>query len=299
MARQEINIFGTSFLDLLSGALAAVIILFVIVPKMTRENADLLRKVEEIQVIAADVDDLLDKIKNSVPREVLESLEDEMNDLKSKLEELQHKLQELEEEVKRVSDERDRWKETAAKQREELEELQARLAAAEARAKEAEEKSRTANTVEKTLGVFAQFGILCKWSETEADVDMGVQRFSARPEQCWRMYPSKKWGILGEDVRERRAGEEERFELFYVPQIYADEYTFWVNVFEQSAGAAANVSCILIFHPGKPDEKRREIGPVYVTKGRIKCIASFRLSESGFELIGHREPVWGDGKVIK
>ncbi len=35
MARKEINVFGTSFLDLLSGALAAVIILFVIVPKLS------------------------------------------------------------------------------------------------------------------------------------------------------------------------------------------------------------------------------------------------------------------------
>ncbi len=299
MARQEINIFGTSFLDLLSGALAAVIILFVIVPKMTRENADLLHKVEEIQVIAVDVGDLLDKIKNTVSQEVLESLKDEMNDLKSKMGELQHKLEELEDEVRQASDERDRWKDIAEKQREKLEELQVRLAAAEIQAKEAEEKSRTANTVEKTLGVFAQFGILCKWSETETDVDMGVQRFGVRPEQCWRMYPSKKWGILGEDVRERSAREKERFELFYVPQIYADEYTFWVNVFEQSAGVAANISCVLIFHPGKPDEEKKEIGPVYVTKGRIKCVASFRLSESGLELIGHREPVWGNGKVIK
>ena len=36
MARKEINIFGTSFLDLLCGALAAVIILFVIVPKQSQ-----------------------------------------------------------------------------------------------------------------------------------------------------------------------------------------------------------------------------------------------------------------------
>lgn len=34
MARREINIFVTSFLDLLSGALGAVIILFIIVPKI-------------------------------------------------------------------------------------------------------------------------------------------------------------------------------------------------------------------------------------------------------------------------
>ena len=38
MAKKDINIFGTSFLDLLSGALASVIILFVIVPKKTSSD---------------------------------------------------------------------------------------------------------------------------------------------------------------------------------------------------------------------------------------------------------------------
>jgi len=38
MRRREINIFSISFLDLLSGALGAVLILFIIIPKMTNES---------------------------------------------------------------------------------------------------------------------------------------------------------------------------------------------------------------------------------------------------------------------
>lgn len=299
MGRREINIFGTSFLDLLSGALAAVIILFVIVPKMTSENVDLLEKVKEIRTIAADVDDLLEKLRNSVSKEVLEAIQGEMDSLKMQVGQMEQKLAELEEKVKEVAEERDRWRKAAEQQEEEIEQLKARLAEMEAKVQEAEDKCRTANTVERTLGVFARFGILCKWAQTNVDVDMGVQRFGQMPEQCWRMYSSKKWGILGEDVRERTDNEEERFELFYVPQIYADEYTFWVNVFSESAGSAADVNCVLIFHPGKPDEIRKEIGPVHIVKGSMNCVASFRLSETGFELISHREPIWGDGKVIK
>ena len=60
MARQEINIFGTSFLDLLSGALAAVIILFIIIPKMTKEDVELLEKVKEIQEITTSIDDAIE-----------------------------------------------------------------------------------------------------------------------------------------------------------------------------------------------------------------------------------------------
>ncbi len=299
MNRRDINIFGTSFLDLLSGALAAVIILFILVPKMTRENVDLLEKVKEIQVVAENVDDLLHKIRNSVPKELLETIQEEMDQLKSQVKQLQRKLTELENKIKTVAEERDRWENLAKEQQEEMLRLKKRITELEIKVHEAKEKSKMANTVEKTLGVFARFGILCKWSETDADVDIGVQRFGSLPEHCWRMYPSKKWGILGEDVRERVDDEHERFELFYVPQIYADEYTFWVSVYTGSIGTVADVNCILIFHPGKPDEVRREIGPVHVTKERNVCIASFRLSETGFELIPLREPIWGSGKVIK
>ena len=56
MARKEINIFGTSFLDLLSGALAAVIILFIIVPKMTQENIDAIEKVKKIEAVVESID---------------------------------------------------------------------------------------------------------------------------------------------------------------------------------------------------------------------------------------------------
>lgn len=299
MARKEINIFSTSFLDLLSGALGAVIILFIIVPKMTKEDVDLIEKVKEIEVVASDLEDALDKIKNSIPKDVFEKVEKEMESLKEKINDLQNRLAQLEKEIKDVTKENEQLKDLVRVQKEEIEQLKKQLAEAVAKAEKAEEKKRMANTVEETLGVFAKFGILCKWTEADADVDIGVQRFGMSPEQCWRMYPSKKWGILGEDVRERAIDEEERFELFYVPQIYEDDYTAWINIYEKSMASSASVTCILIFHPGKPDEQRREIGPFQISKSMTKCVVSFHLSENGFNIINHREPIWGNGRVIK
>jgi restriction endonuclease S subunit len=46
MSRKEINIFNMSFLDLLSGALGAVLILFIIIPKMTAEQQNELEQAE-------------------------------------------------------------------------------------------------------------------------------------------------------------------------------------------------------------------------------------------------------------
>lgn len=299
MARQEINIFGTSFLDLLSGALAAVIILFIIIPKMTKEDVELLEKVKEIQEITTSIDDAIEKIKNSVPQEVFEQLSNELNGLKEDINRLNDRIAELENGIREAADENRRLREELENANTASERLKQEVAGLRQQLEEANERSKVANTVEKTMGVFARFGILCRWTETDADVDLGVQRFEPDPEQCWRMYPSKKWGILGEDVRERRAGDEERFELFYVPEIYPGEYTAWVNIYEASIAQSATVSCVLIFHPGKPDERRIELDPFTISKGPNKCFVTFRLSDSGFNIISHREPLWGSGRVIK
>lgn len=302
MAKREINIFGTSFLDLLSGALAAVIILFVIVPKKTQSDIELIEKFREVEVIAADIEDLTERLKNSVPKEVLEQIETELNELTQKIEKLQNQLAQMEADIKTITEENINLKQTIQEQQEEIERLKKQLDDASRRAEEAEKHNSTANTVEKTLGVFAKFGILCRWEETDADVDLGVQCFGdyeGKEEHCWRKYPFMSWGILGEDVRERDFDEEERFELFYVPKIYNDVYTAWVDVYEGSKGKQANVTATLIFHPGKPDEQRYEIGPFSIYGSSKRCFVTFKLSESGFTILGHREPLWGQGRIVK
>lgn len=304
MARKDINIFGTSFLDLLSGALAAVIILFVVVPKGVQEDPELVKQVQELRTVSNDVKDAIDKIKNSVPKDVFDKIKNEIEVAQNKLKELNGKIEKLEEDIKKISSENANLKEKVKQQQEEIEKLKKQVqdlaVALNAEREENKKANSTANTVEKTLGVFAKFGVLCKWNEMDADVDIGVQKFGEPQEHCWRNYPSKKWGILGEDVRERvEEDAKERFELFYVPQIFPDEYTLWVNIYDGSMAGSANVTCIFVFHPGKQDEIKREVGPIAVSKGRVKLVATFRLSNSGFEMLELREPIWGTGKVVK
>ena len=49
MPRKEINTFSISFLDLIAGALGAVLILFIIVPKLTSEQQATLDKLEQFE----------------------------------------------------------------------------------------------------------------------------------------------------------------------------------------------------------------------------------------------------------
>lgn len=299
MSRKVINIFGTSFLDLLSGALGAVIILFIIVPKMTKTDRDVLNKIKDLEIVAGNIDEILNKLENTVPKEVLEQIESELNGLKNQSETLQRELTELKEEVKAVQEENESLKEQIEEKDNELEELRRRVSETADQLDKARQRNSTANTVEKTLGVFAKFGILCRWEETDTDVDIGVQKYGATPAQCWRMDPSKPWGILGEDVRERDLDESERFELFYVPKIHPDTYTVFAKVYDGSRGSNAIINTTLIFHPGQADEYRYEVAPVSLGKQRNIWFITFRLADNGFVVLPLREPIWGDGKVIK
>lgn len=298
MARKEINIFGTSFLDLLSGALAAVIILFIIVPKMTQENIDAIEKVKKIEAVVESIDVALEEIKTRVPKEEYELIKGELDELKNKVDLLNKEIENLKQDIIKITQENTQLKESLEKRNREIERLQAELERLEERLKQEEAKNTAINNVEQTLGVFAKFGIIASWDELDTDVDMGVQCFSPQ-EQVWRMYPNKKWGILGQDVRERIDDGEQHFELFYVPEINSGVYTAWVNIYEGSRGQNAHMKCILIFHPGKPDEQREEIPAFNLSQGRHKCFVTFRLTDNGFEILSHREPIWGNGRVIK
>lgn len=301
MSDKKINIFGTSFLDLLCGALAAVIILFVVVPKGVPEDPELIKEIEELKAVTSDLKTAIEELKNSVPKEIFEKIKEEIEAVNKKVSELTAVVEKLEQQIKRMESENANLRTKVKQQDEEIKQLRQRLAELEQQVKTEKSKNSTANTIEKTLGVFAKFGVLCKWNEKETDVDMGVQRFGYEPEQCWRNFPNKKWGILGEDIRERVDDDSgERFELFYVPQIYPDEYTVWVNVYKGSSGSQASVTCIMVFHPGKSDERKEELGPFVVRKGeRNTLVVSFRLSESGYQIIPNIEPHWGIGEVIK
>ena len=100
MARKEINIFGTSFLDLLSGALAAVIILFIIVPKMTQENIDAIEKVKKIESVVENIDVALEEIKNRIPKEEYDLIINDGCEIRISIEKLKKENQSKDEKIK-------------------------------------------------------------------------------------------------------------------------------------------------------------------------------------------------------
>ncbi|GEM_PF-894205 len=113
---KEINIFSVSFLDLLSGALGAVIILYIIIPKMTAQDAEVLETIKEMQVNVESIDSMMLLLENSVDKELFAELQEkiqnmnrqmiiltgEVKNLQGKVKELQAQLSQCREELAKL-----------------------------------------------------------------------------------------------------------------------------------------------------------------------------------------------------
>ncbi len=98
MARREVNIFSVAFLDLLSGALGAVLILFIVVPKLTAENQDALETLDELDVRAENIAAMLEQLENSVDRSVVEAIEAEVQAMQATITELRTEVDQIQRE---------------------------------------------------------------------------------------------------------------------------------------------------------------------------------------------------------
>lgn len=100
MARKEINIFNVSFLDLLSGALGAVIILYIIIPKMTASEQETIQTLEALKVEAQQVQDMMSQLQNSVDKELFEKLEEQIQSMQKNIEKLTQQVTEMSAQLK-------------------------------------------------------------------------------------------------------------------------------------------------------------------------------------------------------
>ncbi len=98
MAKRDINVFNVSFLDLLSGALGAVLILFIVIPKLTGDiilELEQLEQMKELKVDVQKIENMMVQLKESVP-------EATFNELESRMEKLTTTISQLEKEIKVV-----------------------------------------------------------------------------------------------------------------------------------------------------------------------------------------------------
>lgn len=271
MARKEINIFGTSFLDLLSGALGAVIILFIIVPKMSVQQQEALEELENLSVQIEQLDELMTQLENSVPQDVYEQIEQQLEALQATVSTLTTEVEQLQAENSSLRSELENLRQQIRQYQnvaQENETAQQRIRELEQRIEELEEAAESQETGGMFFGTNAELGIVCSWMENNVDVDLHVKNLHSG-EICNFRNKNFSWGNLLEDVRSRSTGDN-RYELFYQRELTPGDYKIVVNIYSEMStpwnGTPANVSGYVVIHPGKRNQKKIEFSDIRLTQ---------------------------------
>lgn len=103
MARREISVFSVSFLDLLSGALAAVIILFIVVPRIDIGEIQDLPELKELKGSSINLETLLSRIRGSISETEYSAMEGETRKLQSAIVGVEDQMKELQGRLKQAN----------------------------------------------------------------------------------------------------------------------------------------------------------------------------------------------------
>lgn len=139
------------------------------------------------------------------------------------------------------------------------------------------------------LGIFSGFGVLAEWPQRDVVVNIEVQRYGSHPERCSSGHPLREWGVLLRETRPE-AGKN-RCSLFFMPDIYPDSYTIWVELDTRSRAKRADVTATMVFHPGCPDEDRYVTGPIPLSGSNRVYIATISIADCGLIKLSHRDPL--------
>lgn len=197
MAKKQINVFGASFLDLLSGALGAVIILYVIVPKMdvpVEEYEEQKRIAEEIAALGLSVEE----ISELIPRFDEEELADQMR----LIEDLEQQIREMEEEAESTREALEQCKQGRADCEEDLEKIE---------------------------GDARFLVVVMSWSTANHDVDLHV----VDPDGNEFMYDSRTFpGVEGELTVDNTCGPG--YEVWNIAAPKEGEYEIYTNLYSRN-----------------------------------------------------------------
>jgi prefoldin subunit 5 len=246
MAKKQINVFGASFLDLLSGALGAVIILYVIVPKMeipVEEFEEQQRIAEEIAVLGMSIEE----ISNMIPQADSDQLLEQLSAIEETNSSLQREIRRMEirlEQFESSPDQEDLIAELEGQineLEEQIENVRSELSECEAGRADCEDD------LEKIEGDARFLVVVMSWSTAKHDVDLHV----IDPDGNEFMYNSRSFeGVEGELTVDNTCGPG--YEVWNIAAPMEGEYEIYTNLFSRNGcegGNPANADAeVTIYH---------------------------------------------------
>lgn len=274
MARKEINVFGTSFLDLLSGALAAVIILFVIVPKMSSSDQEALREIQQAEVQVTELAEMIRQLENSVPQEQFDAIMQQIEELQQTIDNLNEQVNNMQQHLEQTRQENEQLRRQVEQQQQRISELEEEL-----------DRQRQASQMGKIFGIDAELGVVCLWREN-IDVDLYVTDLSTNM-TCYFHQPRMDFGQLNEDITSRQS-DDDRYELFYQRHLRPGRYRIEVAIYRQETmrnASSANVEGFVSLYPGKPNEIKIPYRRITLTQpGQMVTIGTLIVTDNNITL---------------
>jgi hypothetical protein len=232
MKRSEINIFNTSFLDLISGALGAVLILFVVIPKMTSEQKSALEEVDALRQQITIQDSLVQALENSVSADVYSQLLNQFENMRNIITRLDVKIAQTEQDIEDKKQENTKLNADIERLLADAEDLKKQNIDLQADANNAEQKlDKLQRLADETIfGIQAKFAVVIHWSQM-ADVHLRVKN-TVTGAVCDLTNPQTNFGKIktafsstntynGQSITTYR-------ELFYQEKIIPGEYDVFV-----------------------------------------------------------------------
>lgn len=252
MARREINIFNVSFLDLISGALGAVILLFIISTQLITAATEHLDALEKLDIKVEELESILEKSRNAIPKEIYDQIQEQVDQLKRAVVESEHEVESLQQQLKQCQ--------------EQLSELTEQVQQQQAQIMRCEEN------MEKLEGE-ARFAVITMgWETIGDDVDLhvtdplGTEFYYQNPTYAGRP------GVLSKD---NTVGPG--FEVWQINTATTGEYRVEAKFFKQVGRHTPRLSTWFYYRNGT-----RQFQNITLTReGEKRLITTFQFNEDG------------------
>ena len=239
MARKQIQAFNISFLDLLSGALGAVILLFIIVPKIDSKTQAELEVLDQVNVEIEELRDMLEQAINSIPTEVYEQIQEQMMTLVNTVETLAEEIEVLQNQLSEATERIEELETQNQQQQEQIESMQQQLHDLLQQVKKCEDD------MEKMEGEEKFAVITMSWETRGDDVDMhiidpsGAEFYYSRTTNPGRPGKLTKDDTKGPGV-----------EVWQIASLEPGTYQIKANLYKSVSGIAPNLEFWVYYRNG-------------------------------------------------
>ena len=281
MKNRDVNIFSVSFLDLLSGALAAVIILFVIVPKMDSQSRETKEVMEALDLKASELEDMVKQLENSVDSSVFKEVVTKIKEIESELVSAKSTLQSLEKDLESAQRNYDQARRRVARLNREVNSANDALDQERRRVAEVEGENERLKSNGNLFGVDAELAIVYKWTEN-ADVDIHLysEEYGTYCSFNATNTPFAKY------LRDEVQATDDSYEMVYQTKLVPGTYKVYINLYQ---GDSANPNGYIHVLPGTANDRKYDLGSVELNEANMFSngvfVRRFMVNAGGIRLL--------------